>query len=143
MHHHDGFGARRDLRLDPGDIHVPGTGVAVDEDGAGAVSDDLSDARNDGECGHDHFIARPDAQRLDCGIERSGSIADRNAPFAVHPGGKCRLELLYKRPFGGDPPSVDALRKIFLLIAVEQWFIDRYEFIVPHRSRVYPTSGMR
>ena len=119
MHHHDGLGVRGDLGFDLGDVHVPGQGVGVHQDGGSAGTDDLVDAGNDGEGGQNHLIARPDTQRFDRRIQRRRAIAHRDAMLTPATGGERLLKALDERPLRRDPAGVDALGEVFLLVAVE------------------------
>ena len=60
-------------------------------------------------------------------LQSNGSIYHGDAVVAAEPRGELLLEPLDKWAFGRNPACLDALGQIFLLVAVEQRLVDRYE----------------
>ena len=136
MHHHDGLGMRCDLRLDLPNIHVPSHGIGIDHHRRRTGPHNRRPAGYDGESRHDDFVAWPDPQRRQSHIQRDAAIADRDPVFAAGQCSHASLKALHKRPLGRDPPRLDALAEILLLVPGKNRRVDEN-----HKDGESETSG--
>ena len=99
MDNHDCPGSGRDTPFDRGCVHVPGGGVAVNENRRGTKPGDCRSARDDGERRHDHFVARAEAKAGRGCIQRGRTVTDGDAVLSPNPSGESGFELADERPF--------------------------------------------
>ena len=90
---HHGLRAGRDAGLDLAGIDEQGVGIDIDENRRRAQEDGAIGAGGKGHCGHDHFVARTDAQGIHGGVQRGGAGAHGHGVGRAGHGGQGLFEL--------------------------------------------------
>lgn len=93
MHRDDGLGRRRDRRFELVEIHTKAV-VTIDEHGAGANLVDRADRGDEGVCGRNDLVARPDAACPERQFQCIGSRIDADGVPRAELCRKARLEFL-------------------------------------------------
>ena len=79
VHGYDGLGARRDLVGHLLDVHLPVVRFAIDQHRRGAAVGDGVDGGDHGEGGHDHLVARLQAQGGQGQVQGDGAVGAGDA----------------------------------------------------------------
>ena len=88
MHGHDGLGARRDRRFDPGGIQIIGSRIRFHRHRRGPGIRHGQPGGDEGVRGHDHFVARPDATGANHEVQRVQTVGDPDAVLRSAVGGE-------------------------------------------------------
>ena len=90
-------------RFDGLAAHAPGLAIDVDDHRRGAAIEHRVDGRGEGEVGHDHLVARPDAERDQRQMQRHGAVRDGDAVPDADEAAEVFLELVDVGALARDP----------------------------------------
>ena len=116
---HHGLRARRDAGLDLAGIDEQGIGIDVDEDRRRAQERGAVGAGGKGHRGHDHLVARADAQGIHGGVQRGGAGAHGHGVGRAGHGRQGLLELGDLGP-RGQPVGAQRLRHRGHVVVVDR-----------------------
>ncbi len=74
--------------------HAPGLAIDIDDHRRGAAIEHRVDGRGEGEVGHDHLVARADAERDQREMQRHGAVRDGDAVADADEAAEVFLELV-------------------------------------------------
>src|SRR5262249_48905938 len=101
-------------------IDIPSITLAIDNDRNGADAHDGGSTGNDRKTWNNDLVTWPDMKSCKSDFDRDAAIADGYPVRAAHQFREPGFKLPDERPFRGNPPRLDALDQVFLLIAIKQ-----------------------
>ena len=119
MDGHDRLGARCDQTGCVIRVDAPGEGIHIGKNRRGARVVHGIGAGNEGQAGHDDFVTRTEAQRVQGEMEGHRAIADADA--VPHAAEACEilLEASYVLAQAADPSAAHRIEHVFFFAPVE------------------------